>query len=128
MQLKSNFFLWTIILIFNFNRCIAYSEEFDISKLNLLDFNISNFKKILSENCESEYFNKRLVKHPSYPNFGSLKKWKHVCTKLKKSPFNKNFLIENFKAVLLSTEKQLLTGYYEPTIKISDTKTSIFQK
>ena len=124
---KFNFFFLTIILAFNLQISIAYSKEYDISTLDLLDSNILNFKKILSENCESEHFKKKLKEHRSYPNFGSLEKWKHVCIKLGKNTFNKNFLIQNFKAVVLSNKKQLLTGYYEPTIKISDKKTNIFQ-
>ena len=127
MAKKLIFFLITIILVFNHQIIKANTKEYDISTLDLLDSNILTFKKILSENCESEHFKKKLKEHPSYPKFGSLEKWKYICTKLGKSTFNKSFLIQNFKAVVLSNKKQLLTGYYEPTIEISDIKTNIFQ-
>ena len=53
-----NFFCLTTILALNFQINIAYSQEYDIRTLDLLDSNILKFKKILSDNCDSEHFKK----------------------------------------------------------------------
>ena len=121
------FFTCTLIFILKLQINEAWSTEFDIRKLNLSDSSFLNFNKILIQNCASELFTKKVQEHPSYPKFGSIKNWKSICKKLDKNSNNKNFIIENFKAISLSDKKQLLTGYYEPTIKISNVKTNIFR-
>tara|TARA_B100000989_G_C19504894_1_gene456023 strand:- start:326 stop:1339 length:1014 start_codon:yes stop_codon:yes gene_type:complete len=121
------FFLSTFIFILKFQINEAFSTEYDIRKLNLSDSSFLNFNKILTQSCASKLFSKKVREHSSYPKFGSVKNWKFICKKLNKNSNNKNFIIENFKAISLSDKKQLLTGYYEPTIKISNVKTNIFR-
>ena len=123
----SSFLVYAIFFLLKFQTNYAYSIDYDISKLNLTDSSVLNFKKFVLQNCESKLFFKNFREHSSYPKFGTAKNWKNVCTKLDKITFNKNFLIENFKGISLSNKKDLLTGYYEPTIKISNTKTNIFR-
>tara|TARA_B100000989_G_C19516578_1_gene461966 strand:+ start:511 stop:1524 length:1014 start_codon:yes stop_codon:yes gene_type:complete len=122
-----NFLLFTAILLLKFQINHGYSLEFDIRKLKLTHSSIQNFKEIISQNCESKLFSKKFKEHTSYPKFGTITHWKYVCSKLDKSNYDKSFLIENFRAISFSNKKELLTGYYEPTIKISNIKTNVFR-
>ena len=80
--------------------------------------------------CKSNHFFKNLEKHRTYPKFGTTRNWKIKCEKLNLikneqnlvSFFEKDFLILN-----KYSSADLLTGYYEPIIKISRVKDKVFK-
>lgn len=87
--------------------------------------NLKEFNEVLKKTCQNDRFFKNLVSHTSYPKYGSKKNWIEVCKKIKKTKIDKNFLTnKNFKTKLLSQDYGILTGYYEPEIKVSRIKTS----
>ena len=87
--------------------------------------NLTEFNNVLKKICQNEKFFKNLVSHTSYPKYGSKKNWKEICKKIKKTEINENFLTSNnFKVKLLSQDSGILTGYYEPEIKVSRIRTS----
>ena len=82
-------------------------------------------KKIFKRICSEEFFFKNLASHQSYPSFGTIKDWKKVCKKVVANKINGFDLIrQNFTIKSLSPNHGLLTGYYEPEIKVSKIKTS----
>ena len=88
-------------------------EEFDSR-------NLKNFFSFSASVCSSKKFFSNILNHSSYPKFGSLDAWKKVCKKFSslEHPTLK-FIKENFSIKQVSLKRGLLTGYYEPTIKIS---------
>ena len=98
---------------------------FPFNKINIDEKSSRILLKNLNFLCLSENFFLNLKKHETYPKFGSIKSWKNTCTKLKKSSKNeaKKFILKNFLFKIAQTSnKGLLTGYYEPEILISKTK------
>ena len=86
---------------------------------------LKDFNEIFKKVCKTEKFFNNLISHKSYPNYGSKKSWKKLCKKLKNTNTGENILInDNFKIKALSTDYGILTGYYEPEIKVSKTRTS----
>ena len=99
---------------------------FPFNKINIDEKSARILLKNLNFLCLSENFFLNLKKHKTYPKFGSIKNWKNTCNKLKKSS-KKNeatkFIQKNFLFKIAQTSnKGLLTGYYEPEIMISKTK------
>ena len=86
---------------------------------------LKEFNEALKKICNNEKFFKNLVTHITYPKYGSKKNWKEVCKKIKKTKINEGILTNNnFKIKLLSKDYGILTGYYEPEIKVSSIRTS----
>ena len=116
----------SFLIFFSIIPSISYSKNHliydSIDKEHLLDFN-KTFKKI----CSTEVFFKNLVSHESYPKFGSKKEWKDICKKIDEKKIDENHLIKkNFQVKNLSSVYGKLTGYYEPKINVSKTRTSSY--
>ncbi len=91
---------------------------------------LSEFLKTMGKVCNSSYFFLNLEKHKSYPKYGRKKDWETTCAKLKKLSKKDNtlmFLKRNFRFIRIQKSPDLLTGYYEPLINISESKNSIFK-
>ncbi len=97
----------------------------ELIKSNFVEKDVNNFFKLFKKVCEKK-LHENLQKHPSYPNFGTISKWKMVCKKLNTENLNLSFLIKNFKRKVLSNKQGILTGYYEPEINVSFKQTKKF--
>ncbi len=97
----------------------------ELIKSNFVEKDVNNFFKLFKKVCEKK-LHENLQKHPSYPNFGTISKWKMVCKKLNTENLNLSFLIKNFKHKVLSNKQGILTGYYEPEINVSFKQTKKF--
>ncbi len=97
----------------------------ELIKSNFVERDVSNFFKLFKKVCEKKLHD-NLYKHPSYPNFGTIRQWKMVCKKLKTENLNLSFLLQNFKHKVLSNKQGILTGYYEPEINVSFKQTKKF--
>ncbi len=89
---------------------------------------IFKFSEVFKKVCRSNVFFNNLEKHKSF--FGKKKVWKEKCSYFKKEFTNegfKNFLVNNFKFVQINSTHGLLTGYYEPVIKVSRTRNNVFK-
>ncbi len=117
-----------IILSLIFSCSSVFSEVFTDKNVNL-SINFSNFgevKKSLKKHCNSNKFFLNLRNHPSYPKFGSYENWKKVCEKIINTDISQNFINKYFSTLYFS-KKGILTGYYEPSIKISTEKDKDFK-
>ena len=105
-----------------------FSEVFPDKNVNF-SINYSNFgevKKSLKKHCNSNKFFLNLRNHPSYPKFGSYENWKKVCEKIINTDISQNFINKYFSTLYFS-KKGILTGYYEPSIKISTERDKDFK-
>lgn len=74
----------------------------------------------MNQNCQSKQFLINIKKNKQYPKFGSTEDWKKFCLKLKKTQNNfKDLINKNIKVYKNNAPAGLITGYYEPTIKVS---------
>ena len=74
----------------------------------------------IDQNCQSKQFLINIKKNKQYPKFGSTEDWKKFCLKLKKTQNNfKDLMNKNIKVYKNNAPAGLITGYYEPTIKVS---------
>ena len=74
----------------------------------------------LKENCQSKQFFLNIKKNKQYPKFGSIKDWKEFCVKLEDTKSNlKNLIPKNIRIIKNNYPAGLITGYYQPTIKVS---------
>ena len=126
MKKKINFFsfLFTLIITFSVSQVLAKNTIFnslDERSLKSLSVNIIN-------NCSSERFFRNLEKNYSYPKFGSKKEWKFFCKRLNNINQKnlRGFFTKNLKIKKNNSKAGLLTGYYEPQIKVSYTKNKVF--
>ena len=125
---KIKFFLF--FLIFNFVNYQAYS--FEISSKQILELDekhVSSFSNQLKNICNSNTFFKNLSK--TYKNeFGKPNEWKQKCLILKGKNSSKDFrkyLIQNFKFKKIQKNSGLLTGYYEPIIRVSRKRDNVYK-
>ena len=90
---------------------------------NLKNFNnqeINILTSSIKQACQSKQFLLNIKKNKQYPKFGSTEDWKKFCMKLKNTKSNfKNFMNKNIRILKNNTRAGLITGYYEPTIKVS---------
>jgi len=131
-----NFLIFLQVIIF-FNSLNAVENSYKNSEIELKQLseipkeNLKQFHKAVVELCGSKKNFENIVKHKSYPNFGTEKNWEKVCSNLtnkkKKEDYIRYFIINNFKSKLLNQKWGLLTGYYEPTIKVSWKKTTKYK-
>ena len=118
------FFVITFVFFFS-----SLSPEIITKEIINLEINKSNFnevKKSLENNCSSDNFFLNLQNHPSYPKFGTAKSWKKVCKKIFNSNISLSFIKRYFK-ILSFPKRGVLTGYYEPLIRISLKKDKKFR-
>ena len=116
------------ILFFNNSFSNTISKLVDeLRNNNFINYDIKKFYNLLKSNC-SERLIINLKSHESYPNFGTEKSWKDICKKINdSSKYEKKFILENFKIKKLSDSIGLLTGYYEPEIKVSFRRDKFFK-
>ena len=116
------------ILFFNNSLSNTITKLVDeLKNNNFINYDIKEFYDLLKDNC-SERLIVNLKSHASYPSFGTEKSWKNICKKIKSSnKSEKKFILENFKIKKLSDLNGLLTGYYEPEIKVSFKRDEIFK-
>ncbi len=81
--------------------------------------------------CNNKLFFTNILNHHTYPSFGKINEWKYICSKTKDVENNKNsianFIEKYFKVKLFDKNYGILTGYYEPSIKVSFEKDSIYK-
>ncbi len=95
---------------------------------DLAENDIIPFSETLKKVCKSKSFFINLNKYNSL--FGNETIWREKCNYLKKISLPKDlkdFLINNFKFRRLDSNVGLLTGYYEPVIKVSNTRNNVFK-
>ena len=89
---------------------------------------ILKLKKSILENCKQPQFFQNLKKNKSYPKFGSTSNWNAFCTGLEKNKDNvKEYFSHNLRILSNKKPPDLLTGYYEPTIKVSHNSSNIYR-
>lgn len=101
-------------------------KEIDFPKnINIDD--LEKFSKGIKESCVDNFYLK-LVENKLYPQFGTVNSWKIICSKIKRiNKINLEFIRRNFFPITVQTNKGILTGYYEPEIKISEKKTNKYK-
>lgn len=103
-------------LLSTFNKSIFALDHFK----NFDDQEIDNLASSMNKNCRSKQFFMNIKKNKQYPKFGSIGNWKEFCKKLKNTQSNiKNLLTKNIRVFKNTFPAGLITGYYEPTIKVS---------
>ncbi len=118
-----------LILILIFSTIIflqVHSKSPTKKRISKLDHNqIFQFSITFKEVCQKEIFFTNLKKHRSYPTFGEIKDWKKKCQELmniSNSDDIKDYLIKNFRFEIIKNSVGLLTGYYEPIIRVAKNK------
>ena len=92
---------------------LDHFTNFNNQEINILASSIN-------KNCESKQFFINIKRNKHYPKFGSVEDWKKFCMKLKNTQSNfKNIMNKNIKVYKNNATAGLITGYYEPTIKVS---------
>jgi membrane-bound lytic murein transglycosylase A len=115
------FFLPTSSFTKNTIKLNSIIEENNFEKHNLV-----KFSEELKIHCYQNL--NRIIKHHSYPIFGTKGRWENICKKIKKiKKINFLFLKQNFDLKLLSNNPGLLTGYYEPEILVSKKRNKKFK-
>ena len=127
-KIKIKFLLIFFILNFINNS----TSSFEITNKQILDLDkeqISFFSKQLKGICDSRTFFKNLRETYKY-EFGKPNEWKQKCLILKEKNSDKAFkqyLIKNFKFKKKKENPGLLTGYYEPIIKVSRNQNNVYK-
>ena len=112
-----NLFVFFVIS-FVFSSLSSETITKEIVNLEINKSNFSEVKKSLENNCKSDNFFLNLQNHSSYPKFGTSKSWKKVCQKIFNNGISLSFIEKYFK-ILTFPKRGVLTGYYEPFIRIS---------
>ena len=77
----------------------------------------------MNQNCQSKHFLINIKNNKQYPKYGSTEDWKKFCMKLKNTKNNfKELMNKNIKIFKNNAPTGLITGYYEPTIRVSSIK------
>ena len=112
-----------------FNNPAFSSKIINKQILNLSDTQVSLFLNELRGVCKSSTFYKNLNK--KFDNkFGDANEWKRKCLTLKKkisAKEIKKYLIQNFKFKKIENTSGLLTGYYEPVIRVSRKRNDVYK-
>ncbi len=101
------------------------TKSIDFLKSSLIEEDLGKFFELFKKVCEKKLI-ENLQKHHSYPHLGTKKQWKKICENLNTEDLNMSFLSQNFEIKKLSNKAGILTGYYEPEIKVSFNKTRKF--
>lgn len=92
---------------------LDHFKNFNNQEINILASSIN-------QNCQSKQFFINIKKNKQYPKFGSTEDWKKFCMKLKNTKNNfKNLMNKNIRIFKNNAPAGIVTGYYEPTIKVS---------
>lgn len=90
--------------------------------------NIKNLLSVTLENCGKPKLFQNLKKNRFYPRFGTVEDWRDVCERISKNKDDaRDFFNKNFKILFNNSPADLLTGYYEPTIEVSLSRSSSFK-
>ena len=119
-----------IILFVNFQNNHAFSSKISNKQiLELSDTQVALFSNHLRRVCNSSKFYENLNK-VFEQKFGKPTEWKKKCLGLEENKSTKDFkkfLIENFKFKKIQEKSGLLTGYYEPIIRVSRNRDTFFK-
>ena len=111
----TNFFSLFLLFVTLDQNLFAFEhfKDFNNQEINTLAYSIN-------KNCKSKQFFINIKNNKQYPKFGSIEDWKKFCMKLKttKSDFKK-LMSNNFRVFKNNAAAGLITGYYEPTIRVS---------
>ena len=125
---KIRFLLIYFFVSFSNNQ--AFSSEISNKQIHdLNDEQVALFSSQLKTVCNSSKFYKNLNKTFKH-KFGRANEWKQKCLILKEKNSVKEFrryLIQNFKFQKIQENSGLLTGYYEPTIRVSRKRNNIYK-
>ena len=104
-------------LIFStFNKNVHSSDSLE----SFGDQEIEILASSMKENCQTKQFFLNIKKNKQYPKFGSIKEWREFCVKLEDTKVNvKNLITKNIRIFKNNYPAGLITGYYQPTIKVS---------
>lgn len=102
-------------------------EQITISHFQSNNIDQEKFNRSLDQNCRDKSFYRNLSTHPTYPKFGNVERWQKFCREFTKSNNQKDFVSQNLKINTLSNKKGILTGYYQPLLKISFQKNSLYK-
>ena len=129
MDIRRNTGYIKVLLFLFFLIPIEARTDERISILNFQgkNINLEKFNKSLEQNCKDNFFYKNLKNHRTYPKFGSVEKWQKFCREFIKTNNPKDFISQNLKIHSLSSKKGLLTGYYQPLLKVSFQKSSLYK-
>ena len=127
---KTKISLLLICFFVSFSNNQAFSSEISNKQiLDLSDTQVARFSNQLRSVCDSSTFFKnlnRIFKH----KFGEANEWKQKCLILKEKNSAKEFkkyLIQNFKFEKILEKSGVLTGYYEPIIKVSRKRNNVYK-
>ena len=119
-----------IILFVNFQNNQAFSSKISNKQiLELSDTQVALFSNHLRRVCNSSKFYENLNK-VFEQKFGKPTEWKKKCLGLEENKSAKDFkkfLIENFKFKKIQEKSGLLTGYYEPVIRVSRNRDAFYK-
>ena len=127
-KIKIRFLLVLFFLNFSYNKGFP-SKISNEQILNLSDEEVTFFSNQLQNVCSSSTFFKNLNKIFEH-KFGEPNEWKQKCLELKDKKTAKDFkkfLIQNFKFKKIQQKSGLLTGYYEPVIKVSRKRNNLYR-
>ena len=99
-----------------FNKNVHSSDSLE----SFGDQEIEILASSMKENCQTKQFFLNIKKNKQYPKFGSIKEWREFCVKLEDTKVNvKNLITKNIRIFKNNYPAGLITGYYQPTIKVS---------
>ena len=127
-KIKIKFLL--IYFFINFLNNQAFSSKISNKQiLELSDKQVTLFSNQLQNVCNSNKFYENLNKKFKH-KFGKPTEWKKKCLILEENKSAKDFkkfLIKNFKFKKIQEKSGLLTGYYEPIIKVSRNRDAFYK-
>ncbi len=127
-KIKIKFLL--IYFFVNFLDSQAFSSKISNKQiLELSDTQVTLFSNQLRNVCSSNKFYKNLNKNFKH-KFGKPTEWRKKCIILEESKSAKDFkkfIIKNFKFKKIQKNSGLLTGYYEPIIRVSRNRDSFYK-
>ena len=124
-----NSYLIALTLFLLTSKSLA-KENYNQNFKDLPLFAITKLASGIKHICKSNNFFKNLKQHKSYPNFGKTTDWKNKCKKLNSITNDKelnSFFEREFLILNKISSPDLLTGYYEPIIKVSKVKNRVFK-
>jgi len=127
---KTNISILLICFFISFSNNQAFPSKISNEQiLDLSDKHVAIFSNQLKRICNSSKFYHNLKKTFKH-EFGEANEWKQKCLILKEKNSVKefkNYLIQNFKFKKIQKHPGLLTGYYEPIIKVSRKRNNVYK-
>lgn len=128
-RLKKKFSLAILLALCHFyivaheKKAYSFPHKYIFDDLNIEELAIS-----INKNCQSKQFYINLKQNKHYPKFGSTKDWKKLCVKLRNNKKDiTSLIIKNLKVKKNDAPPGIITGYYEPTIKVSSNKSKEYK-